>query len=382
MPHAPSPAKDLASSDRGLASLPKADLHLHLEGAMRPGTVADLASTYAEPPLQVGCYRSFDEFQHCYRAVVKLIRTRSDLRRLVREVVQDAAASGAVWIEPHFNPTTYAPALGSAQDVLDLVLDTGTAAGQTTGVGFGLTLSASRNRDPKDATVLARLAADYADHGVVAFGLTGDEAATPAEAFSEAFAIARGAGLISAPHAGELMGGSSIRSTLGALSPDRIAHGVRAVEHPALMERLADERITLDVCLTSNRVLGVVKHIEEHPLRHLLDSGVPCSLGSDDPLLLKTSLLTEYQTARTHLSMTDRHLATLAGTSIRSSGAPADLIARALTGIKDWLQRNITERAEEFTDLRRRTDGMAGIEQYANMPHRRQPASTNGTGSD
>ncbi|MFE5593061.1 adenosine deaminase [Streptomyces sp. NPDC056549] len=330
-------------SDRTLANLPKADLHLHLEGAMRPGTLADLASTYAEPPPQVSCYRSFEEFQHRYRAVVKLIRTRSDMRRLVREVVEDAAASGAVWIEPHFNPTTYAPALGSAEDVLDLVLDTGTAAGRPIGVGFGLTLGASRNRDPRDAAVLARLAAEYAGRGVVAFGLTGDEAATPPEAFSEAFAIARDAGLIIAPHAGELRGGPSIHSTLDALSPDRIAHGIRAVEHPALMERLAIERITLDVCLTSNRVLGVVKHIEEHPLLHLMESGVPCSLGSDDPLLLNTSVLAEYQIARTQLSMTDQQLAAMASTSIQSSGAPTDFIAQTLTGIEAWMKRDVSD---------------------------------------
>ncbi|WDT54187.1 adenosine deaminase [Streptomyces sp. G7(2002)] len=346
MPHAPSASRDLTSSDRCLVSLPKADLHLHLEGAMRPGTLAELASTYDEPMPQVNSYRSFDEFQHCYRAVVKLIRTRGDIRRLVREVVEDAAASGAVWIEPHFNPTTYAPALGSAQDVLDLVLDTGTASGRTLGVGFGLILSASRNRDPRDATVLARLAADYAGRGVVAFGLTGDEAATPPEAFSEAFAIARDVGLIVAPHTGELVGGPSIRGTLDVLSPDRIAHGVRAVEHPALVEHLANERITLDVCLTSNRVLGVVKHIEEHPLLHLLESGVPCSLGSDDPLLLKTSMLTEYQIARTELSMTDWQLAAIASTSIQSSGAPTEFIAHALTGIEDWMKRDIPDPAE------------------------------------
>ncbi|PJJ00739.1 adenosine deaminase [Streptomyces sp. 2333.5] len=346
MPHGPSTSRDFASSDRCLVSLPKADLHLHLEGAMRPGTLAELAGTYTKPMPQVGSYRSFDGFQHCYRAVVKLIRTRGDIRRLVREVVEDAAASGAVWVEPHFNPTTYAPALGSAEDVLDLVLDAGTAAGRTLGVGFGLILSASRNRDPRDATVLARLAADYAGRGVVAFGLTGDEAATPPEAFSEAFAIARDAGLIIAPHAGELMGGPSIRSTLDALSPDRIAHGVRAAEHPALMEHLANERITLDVCLTSNRILGVVKHIEEHPLLHLLESGVPCSLGSDDPLLLKTSMLTEYQIARTKLSMTDWQLAAMARTSIQSSRAPPEFIAHALIGIEDWMKRDFPDPAE------------------------------------
>jgi adenosine deaminase len=314
---------------------------------MRPGTLLELASAYAEPAPEVGCYRSFDQFQHCYRAVVKLIRTRSDLQRLVREVVEDAAASGAVWIEPHFNPTTYAPTLGSAEEVLDLVLDTGTAAGGPVGVGFGLTLSASRNRDPRDATILAILAAHYAGRGVVAFGLTGDEAATPPEAFSEAFAISRDAGLIIAPHAGELLGGPSIRSTLDVLSPNRIAHGVRAVEHPALVERLASERITLDVCLTSNHVLEVVKQIEEHPLRRLLESGVPCSLGSEDPLLLETSLLTEYQIARSYLSMTDRQLATIASTSIQSSGAPTDFIAQALTGVETWMKRNSPGASEQ-----------------------------------
>lgn len=346
MPHIPSRARDVALSDHDLADLPKADLHLHLEGAMRPGTLADLASAYAKPTPEVGCYRSFDEFQHCYRAVVKLIRTRSDIRRLVREVVEDAAASGAVWIEPHFNPTTYAPSLGSAEDVLDLVLETGTAAGRPIGVGFALTLSASRNRDPRDATVLARLAASYTGRGVVAFGLTGDEAATPPEAFSEAFAIARDAGLIIAPHAGELMGEPSIRSTLDVLSPTRIAHGVRAVEHPALMERLANERITLDVCLASNHVLGVVKHIEEHPLPHLLESGVACSLGSDDPLLLKTNLLTEYQLARTQLAMTDRQLAAIASTSIQSSGAPTDFITQTMTAIEAWMKRDTPDPSE------------------------------------
>lgn len=338
MSHTPSTARDGASNDRDLARLPKADLHLHLEGAMRPGTLAELASAYVKPTPVVGCYHSFDEFQHCYRAVVNLIRTRPDMRRLVGEVVEDAAASGAVWIEPHFNPKPYAPALGSVEDVLDLVLASGTAAGAPLGVGFGLTLSASRNRDPRDAAVLARLAAGYAGRGVVAFGLTGDETATPPAAFSEAFAIAREAGLTMVPHSGEFMGGPSIRSTLDVLAPNRIAHGVRAIEDPTLIELLADKRIALDVCLTSNLVLGVVKHIAEHPLLSLLQSGVPCSLGSDDPLLLQTSLLAEYQIARNHLSMTDQQLADIASTSIQSSGAPADLITKTLAQITDWVK--------------------------------------------
>ncbi|WP_063746294.1 adenosine deaminase [Streptomyces prunicolor] len=337
MVQSPSASRDIPEGGRCLSRLPKADLHLHLEGAMRPETLADLSDAHGEPTPQLGNYSSFDQFQCCYRAVVKMIRTRTDLRRLVREVVEDAALSGAVWVEPHFNPTTYAPTLGSVDEVLDLVLETGHAAGETLGVGFGLTLSASRNRDPRHATNLARLAVKYASHGVVALGLAGDERAGSAEAFKDAFTIAREAGIIVAPHSGELAGGATLRNTLDALAPDRIAHGVRAIEDQALLKRLADAQITLDICLTSNRALGVVKHIKEHPLPRLLESGVRCSLGSDDPLLLGTSLLAEYRLARSQLALTDSQLAALARASIQSSGAPDHVLTPALHGIDAWL---------------------------------------------
>ncbi|WP_405814166.1 adenosine deaminase [Streptomyces sp. NBC_01390] len=317
--------------------MPKADLHLHLEGAMRPETLADLSDAHGEPTPQVANYSSFDQFQHCYRAVVKMIRTRADLRRLVREVVEDAAVSGTVWIEPHFNPATYAPALGSVDEVLDLVLETGLAAGEPLGVGFGLTLSASRNRDPRHATDLARLAAAYAGRGVVTFGLAGDETAGSAEAFKDAFTIARDAGVIIAPHSGELVGGATLRNALDALVPDRIGHGIRAIEDQMLLEHLADAQITLDICLTSNRALGVVRDTKEHPLPRILESGVRCSLGSDDPLLLGTSLLAEYRLARSQLELVDSQLAALARTSIQSSGAPDHILTRALHGIDAWL---------------------------------------------
>ncbi len=337
MAHKPPPPED-SPGQRCLKQLPKADLHLHLEGAMRPATLADLAHAYGQPVPQTAPYVSFDEFQNCYREIVKLIRTRSDLQRLVCEVVEDAAASGAVWIEPHFTTSTYAPALGSAEEVLELVLETGNSTGTRLGVGFGLVLGASRNRDPRHAIALARLAADYADRGVVAFGLTGDETAAPPEAFEKAFTIAREAGLIITPHAGELAGPSSIQSTVDVLSPHRIAHGVRAAEHPPLMKRLSEEGTALDVCLTSNHVLGVIKHLDEHPLPRLLKDGVPCSLGSDDPLLLETSLLTEYQIARSRLSLPDPQLAALASTSIQASGAADELITTAVAGVTTWLE--------------------------------------------
>jgi adenosine deaminase len=204
-------------------------------------------------------------------------------------------------------------------------------------VGFGLTLSASRNRAPQQATALAQLAAAHADNGVVAFGLAGDETAHPPEVFATAFQIARSAGLIAAPHAGELPNAPSLRATLHALKPDRIAHGIRAIDEPQLLNRLAEEQVTLDISLTSNQSLGAVNDIADHPLPRLLNAGVRCTLSSDNPLLLNTSLLAEYQLARAQFALSDSHLADLARASIHASGAPLPVRQRALTGIESWL---------------------------------------------
>jgi adenosine deaminase len=172
---------------------------------------------------------------------------------------------------------------------------------------------------------------------VVAFGLAGDEARYSPEPFAEAFTIARDAGLISAPHAGELAGPASVRAALDALGAQRIAHGVRAVEDPALLARLAAEGVVLDVCPTSNLALGVVESLSAHPLPMLLHAGVRCTLNADDPLLFGPGLLEEYATARTTLALTDHQLAATARTSIEASGAPHTIVEKAITLIGDWL---------------------------------------------
>ncbi|MFC8431895.1 hypothetical protein [Streptomyces sp. NPDC057253] len=155
------------------------------------------------------------------------------------------------------------------------------------------------------------------------------------EPFAEAFTIARDAGLISAPHAGELAGPASVRSALDALGAQRIAHGIRAVDDPSLLARLAAQGVVLDVCPTSNVALGVVESLSAHPLPKLLHAGVRCTLNADDPLLFGPGLLEEYATARTTLALTDHQLAAIARTSIESSGAPRTLAEKAITLIGD-----------------------------------------------
>lgn len=318
-----------------LRDLPKAHLHVHLEGAMRPATLRALADHYRVPVPPIRGYGSFTAFAGQYQAATGVLRTEDDLRRLVREVVEDAATAGAVWIEPQFYPGRYTATFGRAE-ASDIVIDEGVRTAAALGLGFGLMITADRTADIVEAEELAVLAADRGGAGVVAFGLANDEVGTPPVWFEKAFRIARDAGLISAPHAGELVGPDSVRGALDALGAQRIAHGVRAVEDPDLVRRLADEGICLDVCPTSNVMLSVVGSLAEHPLKRLIEAGVPCSINGDDPLLFGPGLLEEYVVARDELGLSDEQLAYAARCSVEHSGAPRPLVAAALTGIDAW----------------------------------------------
>jgi adenosine deaminase len=322
---------------RPLLDLPKAHLHLHLEGAMRPATLAELAREYGVPVPPVRGYGSFTEFVGQYRAACAVLRTPEDLRRLVREVVADAAAAGAAWVEPQIYPLNHAETIGSVADTIQLVAEAGQAAAAEFGLGFGLMVAADRTRDPDEAIMLARQAAEQADAGVVSFGLANDEAGFPPGPFHKAFAIAVEAGLISAPHAGELAGADSVRGALDVLQARRIGHGVRAIEDPELVRRLADTGVCLDVCPTSNVMLSVVDSLAQHPLPRLLAAGVRCSINGDDPLLFGPGLLAEYEVARAELGVDDERLALVARCSIEASGAPEALVDAAKTGIDAWL---------------------------------------------
>jgi adenosine deaminase len=218
-----------------------------------------------------------------------------------------------------------------------MVLDTARAAGERCGVGFGLTMAVNRHADPAGEVALARFAARHAGNGIHALGLTGDESQFGAEPFAPAFAIARDAGLTVAPHAGELSGPDSVRAAIETLGATRIAHGVRAAEDPELVALLADRGIGLDVCLTSNRILGVVSDLARHPLPRLLNAGVRCSLGADDPLMFGAGLADEYQTARDTFGLSDAQLADIARTSLETGDAPAELVRSATAGIDAWL---------------------------------------------
>ncbi|NUS49871.1 MAG: adenosine deaminase, partial [Nocardioidaceae bacterium] len=183
----------------------------------------------------------------------------------------------------------------------------------------------------------ARLAAQYAGRGVVGFGLSNDERRGTTSEFAAAYAIAERAGLLLAPHAGELLGPASVRTSLDVLHADRLGHGVRVAEDPALLARVAEEGVPLEVCPTSNVALGVYSDLTSVPLPQLLEAGATVALGADDPLLFGSRLASQYATMRAAHALSDTQLADLARMSLYASSAPDDVKKQSLSDIDAWL---------------------------------------------
>ncbi|MEE4541884.1 adenosine deaminase [Streptomyces sp. V4-01] len=337
-----------APTARDVRLLPKAHLHLHFTGSMRPGTLLELADqhgvhlpealTSGQPPsLRATDERGWFRFQRLYDIARSCLRTPEDIRRLVREAAEEDVADGSGWLEIQVDPTSYAPRLGGLIPTMEIILDGVRSASHDTGLGMGVVIAANRMKHPLDARTLARLAVRYADQGVVGFGLSNDERRGLARDFDRAFAIAREGGLLAAPHGGELAGPSSVRDCLDDLHAQRVGHGVRAAEDPRLLRRLADAGVTCEVCPASNVALGVYDKPEDVPLRTLYDAGVPMALGADDPLLFGSRLAAQYDIARAAHAFTDAELADLARQSVHAARAPQDVKDGMLTGIDGWL---------------------------------------------
>ncbi|WP_434098862.1 adenosine deaminase [Streptomyces xantholiticus] len=333
---------------RDISLLPKAHLHLHFTGSMRPTTLLELADkhgvhlpealTGAEPPkLRATDERGWFRFQRLYDMARSCLRDAEDIQRLVREAAEEDIRDGSGWLEIQVDPTSYAPRLGGLIPALEIILDAVDTASRETGLGMRVLIAANRMKHPLDARTLARLAVRYADRGIVGFGLSNDERRGMARDFDRAFAIAREGGLLAAPHGGELTGPASVRDCLDDLRASRIGHGVRAAEDPRLLRKLAEKGITCEVCPASNVALGVYEKPEDVPLRTLYEAGVPMALGADDPLLFGSRLAAQYDLARRHHGFTDAELADLARQSVRGSAAPEGTKAKLLAGVDDWL---------------------------------------------
>ncbi|MEV4315435.1 adenosine deaminase [Actinocrispum sp. NPDC049592] len=309
-----------------LRMLPKANLHLHLTGAMRPSTLAELASRYGltvPPPLPPGPH-PWEAFQSRYDAARAAIRTPEDLRRVVREAIVDARGDGCVWTEIQVDPTSYAPLLGGFEAVVEAALDA------MRGEPCGLIVASSWARSGRHALELAELAVRF---GAVGFGLSNDERRGQVADFVAAAETAKD--LLVVPHGGFYLGAWHVRECVELLGANRLGHALTAMRDPATLELLASRNVAVEVCPASYPPLGAAEY-EDLPLGELLDAGIRVALASDDPLVFGADVTDQYEIARAHMGLDVRRLAEIARGSITASAAPEDLRTRTLAEISAW----------------------------------------------
>ena len=299
---------------------PKIELHVHLEGAIRPRTLLEIARRNGERlPADtvegVAAMYEFTDFAHfidVWILTTNCLRTRADFKQVALDYVAEAAGHGAVYLEGIFSPGERVMRGVGWDDVFGGYTDAVEEAEDRFGVTLRLTPDLFRGLALDLAEEAARVAVRYADRGVVGLGLGGAEN-QPAEPYRKAFAIARDGGLGIVPHAGEAEGPASIREIL-TMNPDRLRHGIRAAEDPDLLAEIVERGLVLDVCPTSNVRTRVVNAADEHPLPRLRAAGARCTINTDDPAMFGTDLATEYALAeRLGVSAADAFSAGVAG---------------------------------------------------------------------
>lgn len=310
---------------RDIRALPKAHLHVHLESTVRPETIRDLGGV---PPGE-GTFRDFREFADQRARVRGLLRTADDFRRIAAEFCADEAAQGTRYAEVTFTAASHGERVGALEMPLEAVLD-GLAEGRKHGIECRVLLDHSRRRPVERMWRTLELARTYED--VIGIGVAGDES-HPLAPFAEVCDAARDAGLRLVHHAGEFGGPDSVREALTLGHAERIGHGVRVLEDPALVGELRERRIALEVCPTSNVLLGLVPSLREHPLPRLREAGLEVTLNTDG----ETALADEYARVRDTYGLSDAELAELARAGVEASFARPELKKEMLAGIESWL---------------------------------------------
>jgi adenosine deaminase/aminodeoxyfutalosine deaminase len=325
----PAPSRRIAAA--WLRSLPKTELHLHLEGTVTPETLLELSQRNDDQPMTLEearalyHYSDFTGFLLAFKAVSERLRTPEDYELITYRMLQRLAAQGVVhaeayvsvgvvyyWRRIEFEPLFYAMEAGRVR------------AEQKFGITLYWIFDAVRHFGPEEAARVFRKAAELRQEwpSIVGIGIGGDERRTGAEPFRELYQQARDAGLRLTAHAGETMGPESIWAALN-IGAERIGHALSAQLDPDLMEVLAERQVPLEICVTSNLRTGCCPTLEEHPVRRYFDAGLMVTLNSDDPAMFESDLQDEYRLAHDAFGFTPEHLRELAANSIEASFLPA-----------------------------------------------------------
>jgi len=311
-----------------IQSLPKAELHLHLEGSITPETLVELRQRHAKESTIADAealyqYKDFVGFLMTFKTLTEDLQTPEDYELITYRMMQQLKAENVLHAEVY---VSVGVCLWRKMDFGPILegLERGRERGEK---DFGVSLlwifDAVRQFGAEAAQKIFELAAKYRDRNVVGVGIGGDELKAPPELFREPYAYAAAQGLRLTAHAGESAGGESIWGALN-LGAERIGHGLTAVQDPELIEELAQRQVPIEICLSSNLKTGCCLELRDHPVRKYFDQGLMITLNSDDPAMFGTTLNREYELAQSEFGFTDEHLRELARNSFEASFLPPD----------------------------------------------------------
>jgi adenosine deaminase len=316
-----------------LRQLPKAELHCHLDGSVRPSTLLELGrEARVQMPkhtpeelaefMRVDDARTLEDYLRRFDVTVSVMQTEDALERIAYELAEDASEDGVRYIEVRNAPILNIVRGLTLVQAIEAPLRGLRRAEKEFGVIGRFIVCALRNFTPEDSLAMAQLAVEFKNEGVVAFDLAGPEKGNPGARHVEAFRYAREHNLAVTVHAGEGDGAESVREAVHICGANRIGHGTRLIEDPELTQYVNDRRIALEICLTSNVQTRVADSYEAHPLREYFDRGLNVTLNTDNRLMSGTTLTDEYVHAAEHLGFTVDELAGIALNGFESAFLP------------------------------------------------------------
>ncbi|MFH0242166.1 adenosine deaminase [Streptomyces sp. HK10] len=339
----PSPGSDGLSAF--IAGLPKAELHVHHVGSASPRIVAELAARHPSSAVPadedaLAEFFTFSDFAHfieVYLSVVDLVRDAEDVRLLTYEVARDMSRQNIRYAELTVTPYSSTRRGIPERAFMEAIEDARRAAAAELGVTLRWCFDIPGEAGLEAAEETTRLACELRPEGLVSFGLGGPEVGVPRPQFKPYFDRAIAEGLHSVPHAGETTGPRTVWDALDSLRAERVGHGTSSVRDPELLAYLAEHRIPLEVCPTSNIATRAVASLDEHPIAEMVKAGVPVTVNSDDPPMFGTDLCTEYEIAARLLGLDATGVAGLAKNAVTASFAPVQVKSSLLAEIDAYL---------------------------------------------
>jgi len=350
--------------DELVKTLPKAELHVHLEGTIDPTTALKLAYKYShlgfvndiESLQKSVAFKGYEDFRSHYQRCMQLIRSPEDFVLVVYECGREMMNQNIRYREIYLSIYQHLHLWGKSlhlQEVFDGLLEGCQKAHNDFGVEMHWIFGIPRHRhfsskntrtfDPAIATAVLDYALQGREYGVIGIGLGGNEVDAPPDPFNNVFRQAKQMGLRSIPHAGETEGADSVWGAIKELQADRICHGVRSIEDMSLIKELVERQIPLDICPTSNICLNIYPTMRQHPFRKLDELGVNVTINSDDPSLFGSTLCEEYITVAREFEYTIGDLVRFAENSIQASYATIKSKAKYLREIEIWKENNLTD---------------------------------------